>query len=229
MLVEVLTDPGSSAPAAPVGEPCATERGVRARRAGSRGAGRDRRDVPGRRYGLRARQRLVPAPPRRAPADPDRRPSRTPAPRLPRRRGRGDRRPARRPLRPGPARRPHRIGDRGAGRRRPPRPSRAGHRRGPGAPRCRGARRRGSGRREHAAGARPAAAAADAMCGSAPLPGAHTIALLDGGAGPLPDPPTAVRIMEQAGVHGLLAHMRADEARRDVPHAPFGAVLLRPR
>ncbi|GAA4950432.1 hypothetical protein GCM10023205_08880 [Yinghuangia aomiensis] len=81
----------------------------------------------------------------------------------------------------------------------------------------------------HAAGARPAAAAADAVCGSAPLPGVHTIALLDGGAGPPPDPPTAVRIMEQAGAHGLLAHMRADEARRNMPHAPFGAVLLRPR
>lgn len=81
----------------------------------------------------------------------------------------------------------------------------------------------------HAAGARPAAAAADAVCGSTPLPDVRTVALLDVGAGPRPEPPMALKILEQAGLPGLLAHVRVDEAHRSVPYKPFGAVLLRPR
>ncbi|WTW97271.1 hypothetical protein OG216_29725 [Streptomycetaceae bacterium NBC_01309] len=82
----------------------------------------------------------------------------------------------------------------------------------------------------HAAGARPSAAAG-ATWGSSSCRGVHTLVLLNGGAvESLPAAlwPDTVRLLEEVGAHGLLAHIRSTELRTAAPHRPVGVVHLRP-
>ncbi|HSA53788.1 MAG TPA: hypothetical protein VLH10_27210 [Yinghuangia sp.] len=82
----------------------------------------------------------------------------------------------------------------------------------------------------HAAGARPAVAT-NAVWGSSPDDGVHTLVLLnDGAARSLAPTESAdtVRLLEETGAHGLLAHIRATELHSAAPHRPVGVVHLRP-
>ncbi|MDI2128109.1 hypothetical protein [Yinghuangia seranimata] len=85
-------------------------------------------------------------------------------------------------------------------------------------------------RHHHAAGARPSIAA-DAAHDTTPCRGVHTIALINGGGAESLHPdhrPTTIRILEETGAHGLLAHIRAGELRTASAHHPVGIVHLRP-
>lgn len=81
---------------------------------------------------------------------------------------------------------------------------------------------------KHAAGARPSTATR-AVYGSSPCFGVHTLTLVNGGAArSLPHWATSVRLLEETGVHGLLARIRATELHDGAPHHPVGVVHLRP-
>lgn len=82
----------------------------------------------------------------------------------------------------------------------------------------------------HAAGARPSVATG-ATWGSSSCRGVHTLVLLNSGASqslPAALWPDTVRLMEEVGAHGLLAHIRSTELRTAAPHRPVGVVHLRP-
>lgn len=82
----------------------------------------------------------------------------------------------------------------------------------------------------HAAGARPSVAAGAAW-GSSPCRDVHTLALLNDGAArslPTATAEDTVRLLDEVGAHGLLAHIRAAELLAGGTHRPIGAVYLRP-